>query len=193
MGQITKKEPDGYTTGQLLVATPQIQASCFHKSVIFMAGHGPDGAMGFIVNQPLQRMSLSKILEYFGIDTEEGFKDAPMHFGGPVDSGRGYVLHSPEYHTVGTTPISDEVSLTTSLDVLKDIARGEGPEQKILLLGYSGWAAGQLEDEVAANSWFSVPTTKRLIFGQQHDDKWMSSAKSLGVDPYRISDVAGHA
>lgn len=194
MARKIQTEREGYTTGQLLVSTPQIQMSCFHKSVIFMAGHGPDGAMGFIVNQPLTKMTLAQLLGYFSITPEKGFVDMPVYFGGPVDAGRGYVLHSPEYETAGTAKLNDRLSLTTSLDILKDLARGEGPEQKILLLGYSGWAPGQLEGEIEANSWFSVPSSEDLIFGQEQNDlKWLSSAKSLGIDPYRISDVAGHA
>lgn len=185
---------EGYTMGQLLVATPQIQMSCFHKAVIFMATHGPEGAMGFIVNQPLQRMNLSEILEHFAMEKEEGFIDMPVHFGGPVDSGRGYVLHSSDYATSGTTQVSETLSMSTSVDVLKDLARGAGPEKKLLLLGYAGWGAGQLEQEIEANSWFSVPATDKLIFGSGiTNDKWLSSAKSQGIDPYRISDVVGHA
>lgn len=184
---------EGYTTGQLLVATTQIQMSCFHRSVILMASHGPEGAMGFIVNQPLQRMKLSEIVEHFAMHKGPRFNDMQVHFGGPVDSGRGYVLHSNEYETMDTTAITDTLSVSTSLEVLKDLAHGEGPEKKLLLLGYAGWGPGQLEQEIEANSWFSVPASDKLIFGDASADKWLSSAKSLGIDPYRISDVAGHA
>jgi len=184
---------DGYLTGQLLVATPQIQFSCFHRSVIYLATHTAEGAMGFIINQPMQHISLFGVLQHFKLEMEEGMADQPVHFGGPIDTARGYVLHSAEYKSDGTMPINTALSITSSIDVLRDSALGKGPAQKLLALGHAGWGAGQLEQELQANSWITVPATEELLFGDHPMDKWLLSNKSLGVDPYRISDVAGHA
>lgn len=192
--EILSPVSDGYLTGQLLVATPQIQSSCFHRSVIYLATHTEEGAMGFIINQPLERFTINKVLGHFGMEAvaSDG-AEAPVYFGGPVDTSRGYVLHSTEYHGIGTAQMSHQLALTSNLDVLKDIAFGRGPAQKLLVLGYAGWGAGQLEAELEANNWITVPATPELLFGQQNIDKWMLSNRSLGIDPYRISDIAGHA
>ena len=184
---------DGYLTGQLLVATPQIQFSCFHRSVIYLATHNAEGAMGFIINQPMQHISLHGVLEHFKMPIEEGMVDQPVHFGGPIDTARGYVLHSGEYRSEGTTSLNSAVSVTSSLDILRDTTLGKGPVQKLLVLGHAGWGAGQLEQELQANSWITVPATEDLLFGDHPTDKWLLSNKLLGVDPYRISDVVGHA
>lgn len=184
---------DGYLTGQLLVATPQIQFSCFHRSVIYLASHNAEGAMGFIINQPMQHLSFAGVMDHFKIPVDETVGNQPIYFGGPIDTARGYVLHSSDYSSYGTTPANYALSITSSLDILKDIAAGRGPSQKLLVLGYSGWSAGQLESELQSNSWITVPATEELLFGDMIADKWMLSNKSLGVDPYRISDVAGHA
>ena len=184
---------DGYLTGQLLVATPQIQFSCFHRSVIYLATHNAEGAMGFIINQPMQHISLHGVLEHFKLPIEEGMIDRPVHFGGPIDTARGYVLHSAEYISEGTTPLNSALSVTSSLDILRDTTLGKGPTQKLLVLGHAGWGAGQLEQELQANSWITVPATEDLLFGDHPTDKWLLSNKMLGIDPYRISDVVGHA
>lgn len=184
---------DGYLTGQLLVATPQIQFSCFHRSVIYLATHSAEGAMGFIINQPMQHISLLGVLEHFKLEVEDGMADQPVHFGGPVDTARGYVLHTGEYRSEGTAILNTAISVTSSLDILKDAANGKGPSQKLLVLGHASWGPGQLEQELQANSWITVPATEELLFGDHPTDKWLLSNKLLGVDPYRISDVAGHA
>ena len=149
--------------------------------------------MGFIINQPMQHISLFGVLQHFKLEMEEGMADQPVHFGGPIDTARGYVLHSAEYKSDGTMPINTALSITSSIDVLRDSALGKGPAQKLLALGHAGWGAGQLEQELQANSWITVPATEELLFGDHPMDKWLLSNKSLGVDPYRISDVAGHA
>lgn len=184
---------DGYLTGQLLVATPQIQFSCFHRSVIYMASHNANGAMGFIINQPMQHIMLSGVMEHFKLPVEDTLSDHPVYFGGPVDTARGFVLHSNDYQSDGTAPLNSALSLTSNLDILKDISFGRGPAQKLLMLGHAGWGAGQLEKELEENSWITVPATAELLFGNTPTDKWLLSNKSLGVDPYRISDAVGHA
>lgn len=184
---------DGYLTGQLLVATPQIQFSCFHRSVVYLASHTAEGAMGFIINQKMQHLSLAGVMQHFRLPVDDSIVEDPIYFGGPIDTARGYVLHSSDYSSFGTTPANYALSITSSLDILKDIAAGKGPARKLMILGYSGWNAGQLEAELKQNSWITVPATEELLFGENIADKWMLSNKSLGVDPYRISDVAGHA
>lgn len=184
---------DGYLTGQLLVATPQIQFSCFHRSVVYLASHTAEGAMGFIINQKMQHLSLAGVMQHFRLPVDDSIVEDPIYFGGPIDTARGYVLHSSDYSSFGTTPANYALSITSSLNILKDIAAGKGPARKLMILGYSGWSAGQLEAELKQNSWITVPATEELLFGENIADKWMLSNKSLGVDPYRISDVAGHA
>lgn len=184
---------DGYYQGQLLIATPSLQGSCFTRSVLFMCNHDEEGAMGLIINHALSGVDANKILSQFDITVAPEDKTLPVHFGGPVDMVRGFVLHTPDYHSDETLPIDNFISLTSNISILKNIAAGEGPEKSILALGYAGWSPGQLEGEVERNSWFTVPASETLVFDIPNEFKWETAAESVGVDLLKFSGQAGHA
>lgn len=187
---------DPYFTGQLLIAMPGMQDERFYKTVIYMCAHTEEGAMGLVLNQVMEGFSFPKLLEQLGID--EGLSDTlikspPIHFGGPVEAGRGFVLHSDEYKQDATLDVDEGVALTATVDILKAIARGYGPHQSLLALGYAGWGPGQLDDEIRANGWLQAPADNDLIFGGDQKTKWERSIAKIGIDPRMLSDEAGHA
>lgn len=187
------KEKGGYFQGHLLVATPLIRVSCFTKSVIYLCVHDASGAMGLIVNQTLDDVNGSLIWDYFNIDAKDKSLLMPIHFGGPVDAARGFILHSDEYDKHSPMHVTNGFAVSSNIDILKDIAEGKGPQQKMLALGYAGWAPGQLEAEIESNSWLTVPASKELVFGTDNASKWLLSAKTVGIDPYKLSADVGHA
>ncbi len=187
------KSKEGYLEGQLLVATPQIRYSCFARSVIYMCVHNANGAMGLIINQTLEEVDNAAIWKYFKIKPEGQQIYMPIHFGGPVDSARGFILHGADYRKHHPLHVKNGLAVSSNVDILKDIASGSGPENKLFILGYAGWAPGQLETEIEANSWISVPAKKELVFGTDNASKWQMAAKSAGVDLYKLSHDVGHA
>lgn len=183
----------GYLEGQLLVATTLITESCFNRSVLYICAHGEDGAMGVIINHPLPDLKYHEVLKQLKIDSVPGFSPPPVYLGGPVEGTRGLVVHSPDYDHADTVHLSEDISVTSNLKILHDIAAGNGPRKHLLTLGYAGWEAGQLEAEIEANSWISVPATPKLIFDTADADKWSLAAGSLGVDMFKLSGDVGHA
>ena len=192
---LRKDEPtsDCYFTGQLLIAMPGMRDEQFYKTVIYVCAHTDDGAMGLILNQVINGLSFPSLIEQLGIEEAVNDTTVPVHFGGPVESGRGFVLHSNEYQRDATLEVDDSVSLTATIDVLKAIAGGRGPKQSLLALGYAGWGPGQLDDEIRANGWLQVPADMDLIFGDNQVNKWELSIAKIGIDPVMLSDEAGHA
>jgi putative transcriptional regulator len=190
--EISRDHEPGIYEGQLLIATPSLYGSCFARSVVYLCNHNEEGAMGLIINQTLDDIDGNKIVENLDISLK-GNLDLSVHFGGPVDLVRGFVLHSPDYQAKDTYMINEQTALSSSLDVLQDISNGDGPKKCLLALGYSGWGAGQLETEIEANSWFTVPASDDLIFGTDNDGKWQKAAESVGVDLFKFSEEAGHA
>jgi putative transcriptional regulator len=184
---------DGYLLGQLLVAMPTMRDPRFTRSVIYVCGHNADGAMGLVVNRLVGSLTFPDLLAQLGIPRNEAGRDIRVHFGGPVDTGRGFVLHSPDYSDDGTMMIDDRVGLTASLDILRDIANGGGPKQSLLALGYAGWGPGQLDMEIQANGWLSAPADDALLFDSRLDDKWERAIGKLGVRSEHLSGEAGHA
>ncbi len=178
--------------GQLLIAMPQMQDPRFVRSVIFMCAHGAEGAMGLVVNKVIDQPSMADLLQQLGI-AGKGFAAAPVHFGGPVEAERGFVLHSPDYTEDGTLIVDGRVGLTATIDILRAIGRGEGPRRSLLALGYAGWGPGQLDAEIQANGWLHVAADDDLIFDDGFDDKWRRAIGKLGVDPLALSGDAGHA
>ena len=158
--------------GQLLIAMPQMQDHRFARSVIFLCSHSKDGAMGLVVNKLVDSLTLSKLMEQLGIAADGLKADTGVHFGGPVEPGRGFVLHSADYSENETMPVDGKVALTATLDILRAIGRGEGPARCFLALGYAGWGPGQLELEMAQRSWFTEPEDPRLIFDDDRDKVW---------------------
>ena len=184
---------DFYFTGQLLIAMPGMQDERFYKTVIYLCAHTDDGAMGLVLNQVIKGLSFPGLLEQLGIDGAVSDRSVPIHFGGPVESGRGFVLHSNEYQQDATLEVDGDISLTATVDILKAIARGRGPKHSLLALGYAGWGPGQLDDEIRANGWLQAPADMDLIFDDDQVDKWERSIAKIGIDPGMLSDEVGHA
>ena len=181
-------------TGKLLVAMPGMGDPRFAHAVILMAEHSDKGAMGLIVNKPATGVSLSDVMEQLSPDTTGGEGDLPIRIGGPVETGRGFVLHSPDYQSVmQTLAVSDGFALTVTLDVLEDIAAGKGPRRAMLMLGYSGWGPGQLEGEIAKNGWLTCDATTEIVFDLPDRSKWNAALNSIGIDPLGLSAAAGRA
>lgn len=184
---------EGHLTGMLLIAVPGMPDPRFAKSVVYMCAHSPQGAMGLIVNQVAPALTLPKIVEQLGIRPEIDLSDCPVHVGGPVETGRGFVLHSPDYVQESTLVIDDRFALTATLDVLKAIAEGGGPRRRVFALGYAGWAPGQLDAEIQANGWLVAPADEDLVFGTDDAAKWHKAMARIGVDPAMFSTTAGRA
>jgi putative transcriptional regulator len=188
-----KNPPVGYLTGQLLVAMPQMRDPRFARSVIYMCAHNADGAMGLVVNRRVGSITFDDLLQQLGIGPNRRNDDIRIHFGGPVEQGRGFVLHSSDYQQSGTMRVDDSVALTATLDILKEMAAGGGPRRSLLALGYAGWGPGQLDAEIQANGWLQVPADEALVFDDNIDNKWERAIGKIGVDFSMLSGDAGHA
>jgi putative transcriptional regulator len=184
---------DGSLTGQLLVAMPHMVDSRFARSVVYLCAHSAEGAMGLVVNRLIDSLSFDSLLDQLGLDTGKHSVDLPVHFGGPVESSRGFVLHSADYVQDSTLVIDGDIALTATIDVLKAIASGNGPKERVLALGYAGWGAGQLDEEIQANGWLMVPADHDLVFGVDNGTKWERAIAKIGVDLSLLSSEAGHA
>lgn len=183
-----------YLAGQLLVAMPGMMDPRFAKTVIYMCAHNADGAMGLVVNKLIESLSFPDLLAQLGIESVGIGDQIKIHFGGPVESSRGFVLHSPDYKRDATLVVDEQVALTATVDILKAIAIGSGPRRSLLALGYAGWGPGQLDDEIKANGWLHVAADNDLVFGGGNvEDKWDQAMAKLGIDPRMLSDSAGHA
>ncbi|WP_439103434.1 YqgE/AlgH family protein [Celeribacter marinus] len=181
-------------TGKLLVAMPGIGDPRFENSVIFMCAHSDDGSMGLIINQVSQDIRVNDVFEQLDINVTDMMAPLPVHFGGPVELGRGFVLHSVDYQADSASLAVDATySMTASREILSDIARGGGPRERLLCLGYAGWGPGQLEEELAQNGWLTVDPTPKIVFEVPNDQKWEASVRSIGVSPALLSGEAGHA
>lgn len=185
----------GSLQGRFLIAMPGMEDSRFAQSVIYMCSHSDEGAMGLIVNKLASHISFPDLLSQLHIQTQSlSPVDVPVHVGGPVDTGRGFVLHSRDYGgTASTLPVGDGVALTATTDILRAIADGTGPDRYLLLLGYAGWSAGQLEAEIKSNGWLVSDAAPELVFKAETDDKWAAALAHMGVDPLLLSADAGHA
>jgi putative transcriptional regulator len=189
-----------YLDGQLLIAMPIMTDKRFARSVIYMCAHSAEGAMGLIINQRASHISFSELMKQLSIvpdgsdDIEIELADMDVHVGGPVETGRGFVLHSADYYAADSTlPIDDGVSLTATIDILKAIAGGKGPDRAILALGYAGWRAGQLESEIAANGWLHCSADADLLFNRDLEQKYERALSKIGIDPSHLVSEAGHA
>ncbi len=183
----------GYLPGQLLIAMPTMSDPRFERSVIYMCAHTSEGAMGLVLNRLMGSVTFPDLLEQIGIETKNVEDEIRIHFGGPVESGRGFVLHSADYLLDGTLVVDDGIALTASVDILRAIADGGGPRHRLLTLGYAGWGPGQLEDEIQANGWLNVPADPNLVFDDDLDGKWQASLAKIGIDLTSLSGQAGHA
>jgi putative transcriptional regulator len=195
-----KSRNAGYLDAQLLIAMPIMTDKRFARSVIYMCAHSAQGAMGLIINQRADHISFPELLNQLSIPLRNGKQadadpiNIDVHVGGPVETGRGFVLHSADYHAEDSTlPIDDRVSLTATVDILKAIAGGKGPDRAILALGYAGWRAGQLESEIQANGWLHCAADLDLLFDRNLEQKYERALSKIGIDPSYLVSEAGHA
>jgi putative transcriptional regulator len=181
-------------TGSLLIAMPGLQDPRFDAAVILICAHSADGAMGLIVNKPVTDLTFAKLLEQLGIPHQPQGRGISMHFGGPVERGRGFVLHSPDYKTKdGTMDIAGRFGMTATQDILRALGRGEGPSTALLALGYAGWGPGQLEEEIARNDWLTSDAPDTLVFSTEDAGKWATALRHIGVEPFALSATPGRA
>ena len=183
----------GFMTGQLLVAMPQMRDARFTRSVIYVCAHTSDGAMGLVVNRLVGSLTFPDLLQQLNVDSQGMGEHIRIRSGGPVETGRGFVLHSTDYVDDATLKVGEAVGLTATIDILKDIASGSGPRRSILALGYAGWGPGQLDQELQSNAWLTVPADEELIFDDALNDKWERSLSKIGVDFTFLAGDAGHA
>ncbi|MBW7925028.1 MAG: YqgE/AlgH family protein [Burkholderiaceae bacterium] len=180
-------------TNQFLIAMPSLSDSNFGGAVVFIAEHSPKGALGLVINRPMQ-IDLATLFERIDLKLEIApLASAPVLFGGPVQMDRGFVLHEPVGEWNSTVTVGDGLGLTSSKDVLEAVAEGTGPQRMIVTLGYAGWGPGQLEEEIGRNSWLSVPATSELIFDTPIEERLPGAYRLLGIDPAFLSMSAGHA
>lgn len=185
---------DRYLGGKLLIASPSIGDPRFDRTVILMCDHSEDHAMGIVLNKPVEGLRLPSLLEQLGIEGEPHAPDRAVLVGGPVERDRGFVLHSADFESSDSTlPVSDTIGLTATKDALEAIASPRPPRRSLFALGYSGWGAGQLEEELASNAWFVADPDEDLIFAESADDKWERALELLGIDPERLSSLSGNA
>ena len=190
-----------YLDGQLLIAMPSMSDPRFERSVIYMCAHSEQGAMGIIINKTTPMISFGDLLSQLDITGgEEAIEPPPelsampVLFGGPVEQGRGFVLHTSDYFTADSSlPVAENIALTATIDILRAMAKGEGPERAMLALGYSGWAPGQLENEIQHNGWLTCPADEELLFGLDYAERYAAALKKLKIDPGMLSSDAGHA
>lgn len=181
-------------SGKLLIAMPDMGDSRFTHAVIYLCAHSDEGAMGLIVNKPQPEVRFSDLLEQLKIPRSDHVRNIRVHFGGPVEHARGFVLHSRDYRSeAGTLNVDGAIGMTGTLDVLEDMARGTGPDRAMLALGYAGWGPGQLESEIAQNGWLTSDPADEIVFGRADEHKWSAALKGLGIDPIMLSSTAGRA
>ena len=183
----------GFITGQLLVAMPAMRDPRFTRTVIYMCAHTTDGAMGLVINRLVGSLSFPDLLQQLGIPTSPASEHIRIRNGGPVETGRGFVLHTADYRDDATLNVGDTVGLTATLDILPDIDAGHGPKRSLLALGYAGWGPGQLDSEIQSNAWLCVPADDELIFDDKLTDKWERSIGKIGVDFRLLSGEVGNA
>lgn len=186
-------DDDLYLTGQLIVAMPGMGDPRFNKSVIYLCAHSEEGAMGLVVNREMKELTFPDLLSQLDIEPAPSTTPIRVQFGGHVESSRGFVLHSPDYLQDSTLVVDDDVALTATVDILRAIADGSGPSSRLLALGYAGWGPGQLDSEIKDNGWLHVQADDDLVFDTDLSSKWERAMTKIGIDPFMLSDVAGHA
>jgi len=180
-------------TNQFLIAMPSLQDPNFHRTVTYLCAHNDEGAMGIVINRPLE-LNLGEVLDHMSIEVENDVvNNMAVLQGGPVQRDRGFVIHEPAGHWDAVLSVTDDIAIATSRDILTAVAHGDGPERAVVALGYAGWGAGQLEREVQQNAWLSGPADSSVIFDLPYDKRYESAARLLGVDLDRLSGEAGHA
>jgi putative transcriptional regulator len=180
--------------GQVLIAMPGMTDPRFRRSLVYLCAHTEEGAMGLIVNKHADNLKLKDLFEKLGIPIGEPMALRPVHYGGPVETGRGFVLHSADYSSgEATLKVDATTSMTATVDILHAMAGNSGPNRAIVALGYAGWAPGQLEAEMRANGWLACPPDEELLFGEDEATKWDRALAKIGVHPGMLSTFGGHA
>lgn len=184
----------GYLERQLLIAMPSMGDPRFSRTVIYMCSHNAEGAMGLVINKPYPGLTFPNLLTQLGIESTAE-NDIIVRQGGPVETGRGFVLHSTDYMRQGSVKIDEDIGigLTATLDVLRAIAAGTGPQHSLFALGYAGWGAGQLDTEIHDNAWLAAPADFDLIFDPELDSLWDRAVRKIGIDVAKLASVSGHA
>ncbi len=182
-------------TGKLLIAMPGLEDPRFAGAVVFLCVHSPSNSMGLIINKPMDEITFAEMMEQLEIAKRGTAPELPICYGGPVELRRGFVLHTSDYRARGEEGIrvDHRFSMTGTLDILEDIAAARGPRRALLALGYAGWGAGQLDDEIQRNDWLTADATPELVFDMAMDRKWDAGLESLGINPLMLSSEAGHA
>ncbi|MDZ7711421.1 MAG: YqgE/AlgH family protein [Roseovarius sp.] len=181
-------------TGKILIAMPGMGDPRFAHSVVYLCAHSAEGAMGLIINKPTQDLRMRDLLDHLSITPGPAIRDIPVHFGGPVEHGRGFVLHDDGYRSdIATLNVAAGFGMTATLDILEDLAGGRGPERAILALGYAGWGPDQLEAELADNGWLTCDADAGLVFDTDDAGKWEAALSRLGISSLTLSSDAGHA
>jgi putative transcriptional regulator len=185
----------GSLTGQLLIASPAMRReSFFAKSIIYILSHNNKGAIGIMINHVANNVNCSFILNAFNVKNySPSIEEMPVHFGGPIESEKGFILHSCDYNKDTLLTLNNQVAVSSNIEILKDIALGFGPKDCIFALGYAGWDTGQLEAEIASNIWLTAPFSDDVVFNKNNAQKWQIAIKKLGIDPLRFSTDVGHA
>ncbi|MFD2204342.1 YqgE/AlgH family protein [Kiloniella antarctica] len=190
---MTSLQSNDFLTGKLLIAMPQMTDPRFTHSVIYICAHNEDGAMGLVLNQLVKSITFHDLMEQLDIKKPTPNSEVRVHFGGPVESGRGFVLHSNEYQQDGTMLVAESIAMTATIDILNDIANNEGPDKSLLALGYAGWGPGQLNDELHQNGWLVADYDDDILFGSDLQNKWDLAMSKIGIDPNCLSFESGHA
>jgi putative transcriptional regulator len=185
--------PESWLTGQILIAMPAMTDPRFSQSVIFLCAHTPDGAMGIVLNQPLNKPGFGELLGQLGVEPVPPAREIRLARGGPVEDNRGFVLHSPDWMTDGSLKVDGSYVLTANMDILKAIAEGGGPKDGFLALGYAGWGPGQLDAEILQNAWLNAPADAQIVFDDAHKTKWQRALAKLRIDPVKLSGLSGRA
>lgn len=182
-----------YLDSKLLLAMPNMNDPRFDRSVIYVCSHDESGAMGLVINQPFKSLTFPDLLEQLEIETTDPVPQLSIHTGGPVEPGRGFVLHSADYVQESTLVVSETLALTATVDILTALAQGKGPINHLLALGYAGWGSGQLEQEIQENAWLTAEADDEIIFNTELEQKWPRAMAKLGVNVSMLSSDAGHA
>jgi putative transcriptional regulator len=193
MGSKDPTRKEGFLEGKFLIALPGMPDPRFERSVILMCAHSSQGAMGLIVNKPVEGVAFGYLMEKLGIKITANRIETPVLFGGPMETERGLILHSSEYQSGNSTAITSEISVTGTVDVLNAIAQGRGPQQAAFALGHAGWGPGQIEQEIRGNSWVHCDSDKAILFDLGQDAKWAAALRKLGIDLSGLSAEAGRA
>ncbi|HBH00005.1 MAG TPA: YqgE/AlgH family protein [Rhodobacteraceae bacterium] len=191
---MTDADDPASLAGSLLIAMPGMGDPRFDRTVVFLCVHSGEGAMGLIVNKPAPGIAFRNLLEQLEIEPGPEAAQIRVHYGGPVEQGRGFVLHSMDYAgQPATLDVDGRFGMTTTLDILEDIARGNGPQAVLMALGYAGWGPGQLEAELQRNGWLTAPAAPEIVFGRDDGGKWEAAVKTLGIRPSFLSADGGSA